>query len=48
MKKKLDRKLTLARESLRLLEQDALRWLDGAARTDGECTIGLTHSGPCP
>jgi hypothetical protein len=48
MKKKLVRKLTLSRESLSLLETQALRRIEGAARTDGECTIGLTHCGPCP
>jgi hypothetical protein len=48
MKKKLDGKLTLCRESLRLIEKHALRWIDGAARTSGECTNGLTHCGPCP
>jgi hypothetical protein len=47
MKKKLDGKLTLSRESLRLLEQCALRRVEGA-RTTGECTNGFTYCFICP
>ena len=47
MKKQLDRKLTLSRESLRLLEERTLRRIEGAA-SNGECTGALTHCLVCP
>jgi hypothetical protein len=46
--KKLFKKLVLSRESVLLLEQRSLRNVEGAAKTDGECTVGLTHCFNCP
>jgi hypothetical protein len=46
--KKLVKKLVLSRESVLLLEQRSLRRVEGAAKTAGECTAGLTHCFNCP
>lgn len=48
MKKLVVKKLVLSRESLLQLQQPALRQVEGAAGSYGECTRGLTFCLNCP